>query len=116
MGHRQQTGEDTHTHTHTHTACQLCPCPRAGGASDRKTTDKCPGVVGDGAEVPCFLYEPCAHIHLYMVCVCLYVCVCVCAQKLGGEAAEAQEYLVKLPDRIRKLAERAQGKPCVLRS
>ncbi|GFH09103.1 stearoyl-ACP-desaturase, partial [Haematococcus lacustris] len=27
---------------------------------------------------------------------------------LSGEAAEAQEYLVKLPDRIRKLAERSQ--------
>lgn len=29
---------------------------------------------------------------------------------LSGEAAEAQEYLVKLPDRIRKLAERAQAR------
>ncbi|KAL6753176.1 stearoyl-ACP-desaturase [Haematococcus lacustris] len=29
-------------------------------------------------------------------------------QGLSGEAAEAQEYLVKLPDRIRKLAERSQ--------
>lgn len=29
---------------------------------------------------------------------------------LSGEAAEAQEYLVKLPDRIRKLAERANAR------
>jgi acyl-[acyl-carrier-protein] desaturase len=29
---------------------------------------------------------------------------------LSGEAAEAQEYVVKLPDRIRKLAERAQAR------
>ncbi len=42
------------------------------------------------------------------VCV-VCMCVCVCLQNLGGEAAEAQEYLMKLPDRIRKLAERAQG-------
>lgn len=31
------------------------------------------------------------------------------AQGLSGEAAEAQEYLVKMPNRIRKLAERAYG-------
>lgn len=31
-------------------------------------------------------------------------------EKLGGEAAEAQEYLVKMPNRIRKLAERAQAR------
>lgn len=35
------------------------------------------------------------------------------AQGLSGEAAEAQEYLVKLPNRIRKLAERAYGEFCV---
>ena len=29
---------------------------------------------------------------------------------LSGEAAEAQEYLVKLPERIKKLAERAQAR------
>ncbi len=29
---------------------------------------------------------------------------------ISGEAAEAQEYLVKLPDRIRKLAERANAR------
>jgi len=31
-------------------------------------------------------------------------------QGLSGEAAEAQEYLVKLPERIKKLAERAQAR------
>lgn len=30
-------------------------------------------------------------------------------QGLSGEAAEAQEYIMRLPDRIRKLAERANG-------
>lgn len=36
------------------------------------------------------------------------------AQGLSGEAAESQEYLCKLPDRIRKLAERAYGERSVL--
>lgn len=31
-------------------------------------------------------------------------------QHLKGEAAEAQDYLVKLPDRIRKLTERANAR------
>jgi acyl-[acyl-carrier-protein] desaturase len=29
---------------------------------------------------------------------------------VGGDAAEAQEYLAKLPDRIRKLAERSAAR------
>ncbi len=33
----------------------------------------------------------------------------LCPQFQSGEAAKAQEYLVDLPARIRKLAERAQG-------
>ena len=31
-------------------------------------------------------------------------------QGISGEAAEAQEYLIKLPDRIRKLTERANAR------